>query len=135
MGCWLFGGRGSCQHFLSGVAAGGDEFLDNFSFGQVLPVFLGHLGLHRFYLEASGVEDVAVVGFPKLIEGVRIGGLGFVDTVGKVNFLAVPVHAFVRGENRPIHAGKAFAKEGRGEAHDAMFSFEPSDELLAIGFR
>ena len=135
IGGWLFGGRGSCQHFPGGVAASGDEFLDDFCFGQVLPIFLGHLGLHCIYLEASGVEDVAVVGFPKLIEGVRVGRLGFVDTVGKVNFLAVPVHAFIRGENRPIHAGKAFAKEGGGKAHDAMFGFEPGDELLAIGFR
>ena len=135
IGGWLFGGRGICQHFPGGVAASGDEFLDDFCFGQVLPIFLGHLGLHRFYLEAGGVEDVAVVGFPKLFEGVRVGGLGFVNTVGEVNFLAVPVHAFVRGENGPIHAGEAFAKEGGGEAHDAMFGFEPGDELLAIGFR
>lgn len=114
IGGWFFGRRGSCQHFPGGVAARRDEFLDGFCFGQVLPVFLGHLGLHRFYLEAGRVEDVAVVGFPKLIEGVRVGGLGFVDTVREVNFLAVPVHAFVRGENGPIHAGEAFAKEGGG---------------------
>ena len=40
------------------------HFGDQPGFGQVLPVFLGHLGPHRIQFDARGIEDIGKIGGP-----------------------------------------------------------------------
>ena len=101
-------------------------------FREVLPVFLGHLGLHRFDLEAGGVKDAAVVGAPEFVLGVGVRGLGLIGAFGEVDFFSIPVDGLVGGEDRPVHAGEALLEERGGERDDEVIGLEPSDELFAV---
>ena len=69
------------DHLDGAVRGGGGEFGNEGGFGEILPILLGHLGLHRIELEASGVEDAGVVGAPVVFELVVFGGLRGVDTL------------------------------------------------------
>ena len=66
---WHAGGRQGrcCLGHGAGTGGGvGDHLGDMRRLGHVLPVFLGHLGLHGFDHKPRGVKDVLEIGDPQL---------------------------------------------------------------------
>ncbi len=128
----LHGAFGGGDHLFHALAAAGDQLVDDLGLGQVLPILLRHLGLHGLHLQPRGIEDAAVIGAPEVVVRVGIGHFALGNAGAEGEVLAVPVGAFVRGQNGPVHAGEALAKERRGELDDAILGLKPSHELLAL---
>src|SRR3546814_1149154 len=40
--------------------------------GQILPIFLRHLGTHRIDLDPRGIEDRAIIGAPLILDDVAV---------------------------------------------------------------
>ena len=99
--------------------------------GVVQELLLWHLGLHGSTLKAGGIEDAAEVGAPKVVQRIVVDCRIAWNAGSKMQVASVPMHAFVGGEYRPVHAGKSFLKKACGQAHNAMLGLEPCHELLA----
>ena len=130
------GGRGEqglLVHVLDAGLAFGDERFDEVGFGEVLPIFFWHLGLHRFDFETGGVEDAFVVAAPEVIEFFfGEGDVDFVDAGTELESFAIPGGGAGGGEDGPVHGGEAVFKEAGGEGHDLVVGLEPGDELFAF---
>ena len=118
-------GRGAAEHLIDMMGTVGNKVFDELGFREILPILLGHLGLHRFHFYAGDVEDAFIVGAPEVFEGVGVGGLAFIDPRSVADFLAIPMHALVVREDGPVHVGEAFTEEGRIEPDDFMIGLEP----------
>ena len=110
----------------------GYEVGDERRFGQIAPVFLRHLLLHRLRLEASRVEDVLVIGAPELLGGVFRRRVTFVRTRRESEILSVPVSAQEGREDGPANAGEAANEEGCVALDDEMLRLEPGDIALTF---
>ncbi len=123
---------GCGNHLFHALAAAGDQFVDDLGLGQVFPILLWHLGLHGLHLQPRGIEDAAVVGAPEVVVRVGVGHFAFRNAGAESQRLAIPMGAFMRGQNGPDHAGEALAEKWGGELDNAVFGLKPSDELLAL---
>ena len=106
---------------------------NNLRFGQRGPVPHRHLGLHRFYFDARGIENGAVVIAPKVFEGVIVRRLRTWDTGRIRDLFAIPMRASVGSEDRPAHAGETFREPWRHGFHNVMVRLVPGGKLLRIG--
>ena len=77
---------------------------DEGGFGEIFPILLGHLGQHRFELEAGGVEDAGIV-----------GALVVFEVESRVLFAGDFGHGVAIEAEQPVGLIEpVFANEGRG---------------------
>ena len=131
-----FGG-GIGDHRAGRAFGAGDQRLNQRGLRQVPPIFLRHLGLHRFHLQPRRIEDAGVVTQPGFLQPVFRRRVGLADARRERDGVAVPMRADIRRQDRPGHVGEAPGEERRGGLDDVMLRLEPGDEtrcLLAADF-
>ena len=121
------------MHGLDAAAAVRREFLDEVRLGQILPVFLGHLGLHHFQLEPGGVENIPIVNPPRGFERVGILHRILSDAGGEREHLTDPVHAAFGRENAPVHVCEPLPEKRCTGLDDCVVRLEPGGVALTAG--
>ena len=77
-----------------------------------MPILLWHLGLHRFHLEAGGVEDAFVIATPKLIEFL-FWNFDLIDSRTECEGFAIPRCGTGWSEDRPVHTRETLLEKLR----------------------
>ena len=108
------GQRRGVDHRVHAMARGGRERRDQLGFGQVLPVLLRHLPLHRRELQTRGIEDVRVVAAPEVLEHVAVGRVASDGRRARSSAWS-PSHDALRSgrQDRPAHRREAPREERR----------------------
>ena len=103
-------GRCCLGHRVGTGGGVGDHLGDMRRLGHVLPVFLGHLGLHGFDHQPRGVKDVLEIGDPQLFARV-FGQRGLFLPLAEGQLAPLENRADIRRENAPIHIAEPTQKE------------------------
>src|SRR5690242_7561670 len=112
-----------------------EKLRNQLRFRQRGPMPYRHLGFHRFYFDASRIENRTIVFAPQFLERISLGRFRAQSARRIRNFLAIPMRAAVRSQNRPAQARKAFRKPWRNGLDDVMIRSMPSYELLRLTAR
>ena len=106
-----------------------DQGFNDRGLGQVPPVFLRHLRLHRLHLQPRRIEDAGVVAPPGFLQPVFARRLALAHARRERERVAIPMRAEIGRQDRPGHVGKALGEERRGELDDVMLRLEPGDVM------
>src|SRR3546814_1674499 len=80
------------------------------------------------------IEDRAIIGAPVILDDVAVRHFALRPAGAVGQRLAPPDRARVGRHDRPVHAGEAALKKGRGQPEDAVRRLEPRREALAPRF-
>ncbi len=94
--------------------------------GRLRQVLLRHFRTHGRDFEPGRVEDAAVISAPICLEPVVVGDVGLAGAGGEAEFLAIPMGAAIRGQDRPRHGRKAAHEKRPVGFNDVVVGLEPA---------